>query len=261
MRRAVASQVESHPVNWSSQATQWFQQFVAAAAVDWRWPPLTVGLIGLLPLFIAVGGVILAEIGKSIFKWVAQEDGITEYLQVAFYLASLLMALLVTRRQWRSSNRVIAVLYGIFSLGLFFLTGEEISWGQRLFGWETPSEIAAINEQAETNLHNLQGMTDLFKWVQLLVGMYGTLLPLGVLVWVKSERLKRLAAQLVPHPVLIPYFALLFVWKLYRNLWPDPEQFKYFLAKYNEIMELPLAMGFFFFLVYQIRRNESNPEK
>lgn len=34
---------------------------------------------------------------------------------------------------------------------------EEISWGQRLFGWETPAAWAALNHQGETNLHNLIG--------------------------------------------------------------------------------------------------------
>lgn len=39
---------------------------------------------------------------------------------------------------------------------LFFVFGmEEISWGQRLMGWQTPSYIERINQQNETNIHNL----------------------------------------------------------------------------------------------------------
>lgn len=38
---------------------------------------------------------------------------------------------------------------------LFVLGGEEISWGQRLFGWGTPGVLARANKQDETNLHNL----------------------------------------------------------------------------------------------------------
>jgi hypothetical protein len=261
MRRVVTPQVESHTTNWPAFVVEWGWRCITAFAIDWRWSPLTIGIIGLLPLLIAVGGAVLALLGKDIFKWAVQEDGVVEYLQVLFYCASLIMALLVTRRQWRSGNWVIALLYGILSFGLFFLTGEEISWGQRLLGWATPDQLAAINEQDETNLHNLNGITDLFKWVQLLVGAYGTIFPLAIWAWVKSDRLREWAEPLVPHPVLIPYFALLFVWKLYRNLWPDPEHFKYFLAKYNELMELPLAMGFFFFLLYQMRRSGISTEE
>ena len=177
MRRTVTPQVESRTINWFSLVVQWFWRFIATSAADWRWSPLTVGIIGLLPLLIALGGVILAGVGKSIFKWVAQEDGVVEYLQVLFDLCSLLMALMVARYHWCTGNRGMAFLYGLLSLGFVFLMGEEISWGQRILGWETPSQIAAINEQDETNLHNLKGMTDLFKWVQFLVGVYGTLLP------------------------------------------------------------------------------------
>ena len=38
----------------------------------------------------------------------------------------------------------------------FFGAGEEISWGQRIFGIETPEAFAEHNRQGETNLHNLE---------------------------------------------------------------------------------------------------------
>jgi hypothetical protein len=43
-------------------------------------------------------------------------------------------------------------------LGLVFMLGclEEISWGQRIIGFQTPEEIRDINAQNEFNLHNLQ---------------------------------------------------------------------------------------------------------
>jgi len=37
-----------------------------------------------------------------------------------------------------------------------FAGGEEISWGQRIFGWETPDSLASINAQDETTIHNLE---------------------------------------------------------------------------------------------------------
>lgn len=33
--------------------------------------------------------------------------------------------------------------------------GEEISWGQRIFGWNTPESWAEISAQKETTFHNL----------------------------------------------------------------------------------------------------------
>lgn len=49
-----------------------------------------------------------------------------------------------------------AVVYALLALLMFVCFGEEISWGQRVFGWETPGPIAGLNAQGETNLHNLQ---------------------------------------------------------------------------------------------------------
>ena len=37
---------------------------------------------------------------------------------------------------------------------LLFTAGEEISWGQHIFGYPTPDWIAERNSQEEFNLHN-----------------------------------------------------------------------------------------------------------
>lgn len=37
----------------------------------------------------------------------------------------------------------------------FFGAGEEISWGQRIFNWQTPVALNQINDQGETNIHNI----------------------------------------------------------------------------------------------------------
>ena len=46
----------------------------------------------------------------------------------------------------------IAVL--LFALAAFYIAGEEHSWGQHFFNWNTPSYWSEINRQQETNLHN-----------------------------------------------------------------------------------------------------------
>lgn len=47
-------------------------------------------------------------------------------------------------------------LYFIVLVLVFFFGGcEEISWGQRLFGFETPESVNARNRQNEFNLHNI----------------------------------------------------------------------------------------------------------
>ena len=89
------------------------------------------------------------------------EDGILEALTALFFLISSLLCFSCVFKdrdgerdgvQLPMERPIFYVLLGT----LFFLAfGEEISWGQRLFGWETPADWAAMNVQKETNLHNL----------------------------------------------------------------------------------------------------------
>ena len=44
----------------------------------------------------------------------------------------------------------------LLALLFFFGGGEEISWGQRIFGWDTPQAFEQANIQRETNIHNLK---------------------------------------------------------------------------------------------------------
>ncbi|MDJ0656919.1 MAG: hypothetical protein QNJ40_22350 [Xanthomonadales bacterium] len=45
-------------------------------------------------------------------------------------------------------------------VGCVYFAGEEISWGQHLFGWDTPAPLAGLNDQGETNLHNMSSWLD-----------------------------------------------------------------------------------------------------
>jgi hypothetical protein len=60
---------------------------------------------------------------------------------------------------------------------LFVIGMEEISWGQRLFGFATPERLAEANWQAEFNFHNVQ--TDLSETVYYFgAGIFLIVLPL-----------------------------------------------------------------------------------
>ena len=84
---------------------------------------------------------------------------------VLSFSASLL--LFVTGRMERKAlRRWIYVLGGTV---LLFIAGEEISWGQRIFGYPTPDWIAERNAQEEFNLHNLH----IFHTLSYLGFMYG----------------------------------------------------------------------------------------
>lgn len=86
------------------------------------------------------------------FKIYLDEDGVFE-MATAFFaiLASLIMLYVCfQQRSWRA--RLLTSLLGV---GFFLFGMEEISWGQRIVGWDTPVWLKAINDQGETTLHNL----------------------------------------------------------------------------------------------------------
>lgn len=90
-----------------------------------------------------------------------REDGPIENLSsVCFAIAAIgvfyayLQSAAGENRFWgyRTRRNIWLVLLALLFLVCF---GEEISWGQRLFGWQTPDSWADMNAQHETNLHNL----------------------------------------------------------------------------------------------------------
>ncbi len=237
--------------NWS----QGLKRLAAGVAREWNCSPGSGMAILVAPLLIALSGVAAALVGKGFYKWYTEEDGFCEDMQVAFYVAALVLSLIIVRRLWNSGEKGIAGLYLLVCVGLFFLIGEEISWGQRIFGWATPEAFQTANKQDETNLHNIYGVGSKFKWIQMLVGAYGVFLPLLVLRARGLARYREKLALLVPPYSLISYFFFMFVWRAYRNAVPEPpHRFYYVITNYNEVVELILAVGFFLFMAYQLRR-------
>ena len=48
----------------------------------------------------------------------------------------------------------------LWTLACIYFAGEEVSWGQWYFQWETPDRISEINDQNETNFHNMSTWLD-----------------------------------------------------------------------------------------------------
>jgi hypothetical protein len=55
----------------------------------------------------------------------------------------------------------------------FFISLEEISYGQKIFNWQTPSLFKEYNLQQETNLHNLKELSSYIHPIFMVVGFYG----------------------------------------------------------------------------------------
>ena len=89
-----------------------------------------------------------------------QENGFVENLQSLILFLSII--LIIKYRKIYIENLLIRIFLGIYLIGLIYYFGEEISWGQQFFKWETPEFFKNYNNQNETNIHNISNLFDQF---------------------------------------------------------------------------------------------------
>lgn len=88
----------------------------------------------------------------------AKEGVIDTLHSVGFLVAAGMFAVAAVRNAKASPGRpgrLIGGLLGLAAFGAFVIGMEEISWGQTWLGWESPDLFVEINDQKETNLHNI----------------------------------------------------------------------------------------------------------
>lgn len=161
--------------------------------------------------FAIVGGYLLMATKFPLAYIVATyEDLVGEWAQVYLFAATMLLC--IRAACYKSSYRPF---FAILALACFYVVGEEISWGQRIFNLATPEFFETHNLQNETNLHNFFTgpiETTLKRSLEYLIALglvtYGLLYPLLV-----AARLKLalwFSDKGLPHPPLYlwPFFVL-----------------------------------------------------
>jgi len=99
-------------------------------------------------------------IDEQTFRHLGREGGIETTGAVLFLVASVgFLTLFIRSSAFENSlfgRRTRRNLFlGLLAVIMFICFGEEISWGQRFLGFETPQFLAGLNAQNETNLHNI----------------------------------------------------------------------------------------------------------
>ncbi len=95
---------------------------------------------------------------SDLFENYWRENGFIENLQVIFVLMSIIL-LIKIKFEFKKLN-IIHLFIIIKILALIYYLGEEISWGQHFFKWNSPIIFQEINTQKETNLHNISNLLD-----------------------------------------------------------------------------------------------------
>ncbi len=112
-------------------------------------------------LLAAVVLVLIVSIGVHLYDPLvfsgvfAAEDRSVEY-STAFGLLFCSFVFVAHALSLRRRAMTLAAICTAFYGLLFFMgAGEEVSWGQRIFGWESGEFFMENNKQFETNFHNL----------------------------------------------------------------------------------------------------------
>jgi hypothetical protein len=132
----------------------------------------------LLSFGLLVHGSALAWLAPEAFTDWIREDGPVESLTAVTLGGSACFAWALALR-YRALDRTKARTWWLLGCVLLFGAMEEISWGQRIFGWESPEWFQLHNAQAETNLHNLR-----FHGIKLNKWVFGKGLALVLLLYV-----------------------------------------------------------------------------
>lgn len=116
-------------------------------------------------LWLVVGLVASQFLTRMFFPEIAAaqlegEGGLSENGTVIFLIFALSAFGYITVNRSYLPNRKLFYWFLLAGLGCFFFAGEEASWGQHWFGWETPEGFKGLNDQEETNLHNMSPWLD-----------------------------------------------------------------------------------------------------
>lgn len=128
------------------------------------WPKLSKALLIAAGGIFCYGSVLLRMDPVGFASWI-REDGLVEWLTFFAFGGCATYCLLRCARlrpACRSGagssapgSRRAFLLWLAIALLMLFGAMEEISWGQRIFEWESPRWFQVHNDQHETNIHNL----------------------------------------------------------------------------------------------------------
>jgi len=115
-------------------------------------------------VFFGICIILLSVFDIDTYYYLIREDGPVEYASSIFWVMSAFIVLFHTiHLSGSKSGAGYQATFNIMLIVFFIICGgEEISWGQRIIGMETPEFVKSVNVQNEINIHNI-GSISLFS--------------------------------------------------------------------------------------------------
>lgn len=134
----------------------------------------------------------------------AKDHGVLDlFVPIVFIISAVLVGAAVWK-MWRNSQfakrRVVLLVFYLLIIGAFVVyAGEETSWGQDFFGWQTP-QLFSGNVEGQTNIHNY--FNKYFEYGYMALALVSVIVLVSLWLeykqrWIPYNRL------ILPHPSLI----------------------------------------------------------
>ena len=177
---------------------------------------------------------------RSIALATLQEGHLVETLTFIFLLLGSVLGLALAWRVGREHRGEVLTIgfYVLFSVGLLFIAMEEVAWGQRLLGFETPPSLKEINRQDETTVHNIGPLQGRTEFMRLAFGLGGLL---GVLAS-SRQRFQKVGAPVI----LLPWFLIIILLTapdLYADYFRIRGHLDSYVSRLSELVELMIGIS------------------
>jgi len=231
-------------MNWINRA---FEQ----SAYEWNLSSNAAWWLFWLPI---LGSVIMifAAINRDFYRFLLTEDGPVEWLTFGGFMLTAVITTRIAYLLFRAKHGWLAVIYVLATGAMLFCAGEEISWGQRVFGFEIPDSLRSLNPTNELVFHNIGGTFGVFNLAIIAVEF------IGVMAFFLNRKLRLEKRWLYANYLLIPplclssSFFIAFAYNPIRFiLWPEPT---FVVARYAEWTELCLVFGLSVFVCLALRQ-------
>lgn len=196
-------------------------------------------------LLLLITGIVLYNINLPAFQVYIEEDGFVEWITVLGLLGVVFVCINRLFTLHKEKSGFFLFVTAMTAILFFFAAGEEISWGQRIFGIESSDFFKQNNAQQETNLHNLVvGGKKINKIIfstvlSICLGIYFLIVPF---LYVKLNKFKQFVNYSgIPVP-RVYHAAAILVTFLLTEIIRD--------GKRAELLESGAALIFFLLLLY-----------
>lgn len=191
--------------------------------------------------FILVSVLIIVSLWPNdIFKKMVLEDHLIENSQFVILFIGGIVSLFFSFKL-RVKNKYLYYLFVTISICFFLVSGDEISWGQRIFNLKTIDVIAPYNLQNENTIHNLDFFDQYIRVGYILFSLLGIFAkPIAKVLNKKN------LVNWLPDYIFLGYFLFSAIYNILEYFSLNKS-----IKDWAEPMELFLYCGLVFFFIHQ----------